>query len=273
MINSDYHSHTCFSSDSDADIEEMIQQAISLGLETLCITDHMDYDFPKCYELSFEFDPDDYFEKLIQLKEKYKNQIELLIGIEAGVRPYLADRYRSLLEAYPFDFVICSTHLVHDIDPYYRSFWEEHGIRQGLMDYFNEILSNLEVFSDFDVYGHLDYVVRYIPEDLKKAQNFEFSYQAFAKPIDDILKKLVSMNKGLEVNTAGYKYGLGRPNPDLDIIRRYKELGGTYVTIGSDAHAAKHIAFSFDEAEQIIRQAGFLEYATFRNRERTMVRF
>lgn len=273
MILSDYHSHTSFSSDSDADPEDMIRQAVSAGLHTLCITEHMDYDFPKCYELSFEFDPDEYFKKLLTLKEEYKKELNLLIGIEAGVRPYLAERYRSLLSSYPFDFVICSTHLVHDIDPYYRSYWEEHGIIRGLEDYFEEILETLEAFSDFDVYGHLDYVVRYIPEDMRKKENFSFTYARFPKQIDEILRKIISLGKGIEINTAGYKYGLNRPNPDYEIIKRFHELGGQYITIGSDAHEPKHIAHSFSEAETIIRAAGFSEYAVFEQRKRRMLPF
>lgn len=273
MIISDYHSHTSFSSDSDADPEDMIRQAVSAGLHTLCITEHMDYDFPKCYELSFEFDPEEYFRKLLPLKEACKKQLNLQIGIEAGVRPYLAERYHSLLSSYPFDFVICSTHLVHDIDPYYRSYWEEHGIQKGLSYYFEEILETLEAFSDFDVYGHLDYVVRYIPDDLQKKENFSFTYAHFSSLIDEILRKIISLGKGIEINTAGYKYGLNRPNPDYEIIKRFRELGGQYITIGSDAHEPRYLAHSFSEAERIIKAAGFVEYAVFEQRERKMLPF
>lgn len=61
--------------------------------------------------------------------------------------------------------------------------------------------------------------------------------------IDEILRKLVSLGKGIELNTGGFKYGLGHPNPTEEIIRRYRELGGDIITIGADAHKPEHVAF------------------------------
>ncbi len=63
--------------------------------------------------------------------------------------------------------------------------------------------------------------------------------------LDAILKKLADTNVGLEVNTGGYHYGLGEPNPCTDIIRRYKELGGEIITIGADAHTPDKIGYAF----------------------------
>ena len=49
------------------------------------------------------------------------------------------------------------------------------------------------------------------------------------------------MGKGIELNTGGFKYGLGHPNPCEDIIKRYKELGGEIITLGSDAHKCESL--------------------------------
>ncbi len=93
MITADYHVHTSFSSDSKSEMEEMILGAIALGFDRVCITDHMDYDFPEKYKLPFVFDPDAYFTRLDELEKKYRDKIKLLKGIELGLRPYLSDRY------------------------------------------------------------------------------------------------------------------------------------------------------------------------------------
>ena len=100
-----------------------------------------------------------------------------------------------------------------------------------IWNYFESILENISAYDGFDVYGHIDYVVRYGPN-----KNREYSYGRYKDILDEILKKLISMGKGIELNTGGYHYGLGEPNPCTAVIRRYRELGGEIITIGADAH-------------------------------------
>ena len=95
---------------------------------------------------------------------------------------------------------------------------------------FRETLENVEAVKDFDTLGHLDYVVRYGIH-----QAAEYSYRKFSDEIDAVLKKLIAEGKGLEMNLAGIKYGLGFPNPHPDVLKRYRELGGEIITIGADA--------------------------------------
>ena len=110
--------------------------------------------------------------------------------------------------------------------------------------------------------GHLDYVVRYGPN-----RNRKFTYKDYADVIDPILEVLIRKDKALEVNTGGFKYGLGHPNPHEDIIRRYKELGGKLITVGSDAHAPEHVGFEFARTAEILKSCGFREYAVFEKKK------
>jgi histidinol-phosphatase (PHP family) len=268
MITADYHVHSSFSSDSDTPMEAMIEKAISLGMTRICFTDHMDYDFPKKYELTFQFDVDDYFEKLDRLSERYKDRIRVLKGIELGMMTHLGERYDKLLSDYPFDFVIASTHLIDGIDPYYAEFWENRTSKEGLQRYFDSILENIACFQNFDVYGHLDYISRYAPD-----KGSGFVMEDFQEVIDRILKALISYGKGIEVNTAGYKYGMGHPNPHEDIIRRYLELGGTVLTIGSDGHMPEHFAYDFERAERVLKELGVSGYSVFEKRKAMIVPF
>ncbi|MBD4338958.1 histidinol phosphate phosphatase, partial [Xanthomonas citri pv. citri] len=69
------------------------------------------------------------------------------------------------------------------------------------------------------------------------------------------------------INTGGFKYGLGHPNPTEEIIARYHEFGGEIITMGADAHAPEHVAYAFDKVPEILKDAGFRYYTVFENRK------
>ena len=261
MIIADYHVHSDFSSDSQAPMEQMIEQAIKLGLKRICFTDHMDYDYPPEGDYDFVFDPKAYFAKLEAMKHCYDKQIEIYTGIELGLQPHLTDRVSELMNSYPFDFAIGSSHVVDRMDPYYNRYWENKSISEGIRRYFESILENSRLFQNFHVYGHLDYIVRYAPH--QEGNPNDYSYPDYTDLLDEVLKALIHGGKGIEINTAGLKYGLGYPHPKLDIIRRYRELGGELITIGSDAHKPEHLCYDFNMIPELLKQAGFRYYAVF----------
>ncbi len=290
MIISDLHTHSSFSTDSEAPQEEMLDRAISLGLKTYCFTDHYDYIWPEQYEDRFIFDVDKYFEKLTALKQAYKGKIEVLIGVEEGLRnePGLPEHVKSFYDEmnskYPFDFVIGSSHILRYYDPYYEDYWsgkpapgkdlgapdyaknkERLSLEDGLREYFESILFNSKNYDNYDIYGHLDYIVRYAPGLSKEEKNY--SPMDFKNIIDEILKGIIAKGKGIEINTSGIKYGLGYTHPKEWIVKRYHELGGEIITVGSDAHQKEHIAYGFDTAASVLENSGFKYYCIFRNRK------
>lgn len=269
MIAADYHTHSAYSADAKASMREMAEQALNKGLTYLCFTDHMDYDYPKEYHTKFEFDVPSYFREAAGLKEEYAGRLEIRTGIELGMQPHLASRCKALITAYPFDFVLCSSHLSNGLDPYYPAFWEGKSIHEALLCYFESILSNIKVFDDFDVCGHLDYICRYIPRDSNHSRNpLSFGcYGEFRDIIDEILLLLLSKGKGIEINTCGFKSGINHPNPHEDIIRRYCELGGGLITIGSDAHKPDHLAYDFNQIRALLLSLGLDKYAVFTKRK------
>ncbi|WP_167959322.1 histidinol-phosphatase HisJ family protein [Anaerosporobacter faecicola] len=262
MIQSDYHMHSSFSDDSEATMDSMIQRSIELGLHTICFTDHMDLDFPIEFGGGFIFNTEIYVERLAALREKYADKINILCGVEYGLRPYLKDAFHHLTEVNTFDFIIGSSHLVGKIDPYQPSYWEGITEEQGITKYLEAIYANVKTFDDFDVYGHIDYAVRYAPN-----RNKNYSYEKYADLIDAIFTTLIQKGKGIEVNTAGYKYGLGHPHPQTDLLKRYKELGGELITIGSDAHKPEHIGYDFVKAEDLLKSLGYSYYTIYQNRK------
>ena len=244
-------------------MEVMIHRAVETGLQGITFTEHLDPDYPVTPDnLDFSLNIPAYKEKLAELSDIYKDKIQVRFGIELGLQMHLGEYFDSLLSQTPFDFVIGSSHLVHGYDPYYPEFFEGRKEFLCYMEYFESILENIAVFDGFDVYGHIDYVVRYGPN-----KNASYSYQKYADIIDEILKALIIKGKGIEINTGGFKYGLGHPNPTEDIIKRYHELGGEIITIGADAHQPEHVAFDFEKVPSILKEAGFTHYTVFKNRK------
>ena len=265
MIRSDCHMHTEFSTDSEAPVRAMAEAALARGLEAICITDHYDKDYPPVPDVegtAFLFDPGRYFPALADVRGEYAGKLAVRTGIEIGLQPHLGEFYSEFISKYPFDFVIGSVHLINGMDPYYGEVFEGRTDREVYRETFRLTLENLEAVKDFDVLGHIDYVVRY---GRKKAE--EYSYADFADEIDAVLRKVIEMGKGIELNTGGFKYGLGFCNPHPDIIRRYRELGGEIITVGADAHCPEHVAYDFDRAEKILKDCGFWYYTVFESRK------
>lgn len=259
----DCHMHSSFSGDCAAPMEDMIRKAMENGLTGICFTEHLDPDYPPVpEEIDFSLDLPAYEKEFSRLRDQYKGRMELRFGVELGLQPQLEDYFRELLKNYPFDFVIGSSHVVHGSDPYYPDYFQGRKEFHCYMEYFESILENLSCFSEMDVYGHLDYIVRYGPN-----QNREYSYGRYQDILDEILRTLIRKGCGLEVNTGGYHYGLGEPNPSAAILRRYRRLGGEIVTVGADAHKPEHIGFAFRQAAELLRECGFSYYTVFKNRK------
>ena len=262
----DLHLHSRYSADSEEAMEEQVKRAVEMGIPVLCFTDHIDWDFPYP-DIVFDFNIEEYLEEISLLQEKYGKRIRILKGVELGMQVQLGDRYRELLKKEPFDFVIGSQHLIGDQDPYFPEVFEERGDAGVFRDYFEETLRNLQLFHDINTLGHLDYVVRYGKNGAR-----EYSYAQFGEIIDEILRLLVRHDIALEVNSAGIRKGLGFPNPHPDVVRRYRELGGKLITVGSDAHVKEDVGKDFDRVEMMIKELGFREICFFADRSPVLMK-
>lgn len=259
--------HSDFSNDSDARPEEMIIGAIEKGLETICFTDHYDKDDTEWGPEGI-FDLEQYFRVLVPLAEQYRDKIDVRIGVELGMRPYLGEHYRALAQKYPFDFVIGSVHSVQGTDPAAGKIFRGRTDEEVYRMTFQETVEDIKNFTEFDVLGHMDYVVRYGKEKEKS-----YSCEVLSDEIDAVLRFLVENGKGMELNTAGLKYGLPFAHPHPQILKRYRELGGEIITVGADGHKPEHIAYDFHKAEDILSACGFRYYTVFQKRKPIFHRF
>lgn len=263
-ILTDYHTHSHFSGDCDTPTENMIKKAISLGMTHLCFTEHLDLDYPvrEGETLNFDLNTPEYRKSFLTLKEKYKNEIHLLWGVELGLQNHIYPPLHKYVQENPFDFIIASSHLCGSGDPYYPDFFEGKKEDDVYALYFSSILENVQNFSDYDVYGHLDYIVRYGPN-----KDARYSYEKYRDIYDPILKTIIEKGKGIELNTGGIKYGLKELHPCTAVLKRYKELGGEIITVGSDAHKPENLLHHFSRAKMVLEECGFKYYTIFQERK------
>ena len=265
---SDVHNHCMWSSDSTTYPEEQVKKAISLGMRHICITDHLDIDAPGFppdffnFLIGNRFDEGTftaYFDNLSAVKEKYREEIEVLLGVEFGMQPHLKEQYNALYEKYPWDMVVGSTHTFQGMDGEDKRHYENISGKDALRAYFEEELINLLTFNCYDTVGHLDFAIRYAPGVIDN-----FKYSQFADILDEILKTIIRKDKALEVNTSKL-FSLGYSNPQLSVFERYWELGGRMITFGSDAHVPERLGEGFQEMSESLRSIGFNEFTIFRS--------
>lgn len=264
MYKADSHVHSSFSGDSMEKLENIIERAIEIGMDEITITDHLDLEFPGEVNI-FELDFKTYVETLKKLKNLYKNNIKIKIGIELGLQPQLKDKYDEIFNCEDIDFIIGSFHCVRGMDVADRKFFEKYSKDEAHRIYFEEILNTIDLFPKINVCGHLDFINRYgrsVYDDYKKI-NFEMHQEL----IDKILIKLIEKNIGIEINTSALRYGLRDFHPCRKILKRYKELGGKIITMGSDAHRALDIMRDFDKAREVLKEIGFEKFCVFEQRK------
>lgn len=162
---SDWHLHSHFSSDSTETPENIIKNAINMQLKSICFTEHNDYDYPlEDGNVVFALDYDKYTDELLELKERYKNDIFIGIGVEQGLLSSAKDKINNYDPTGRLDFIIGSSHLVYGNDPYYPEFWDNVSVKDAISRYYEAITDCIKTCDNFDVYGHLDYIVRYAPD-------------------------------------------------------------------------------------------------------------
>ena len=260
-IRYDYHLHSDFSGDCDIPAVQMIQKAVALGMEGICFTEHLDLDAPGDPTF-FLLDTERYLETLGRLQEEWKDRLNICIGVKLDIQGHLLPVLREYADSHPFDFIICSQHYADGKDPYDHSFFEGRSEDECYARFFQVQYENLRQFSSYDTLGHMDYVVRYGPN-----RNQYYSYEKYREYLDPILRLLIQEGKCLEVNTGGFKYGLGQPNPCIGILKRYRELGGELITIGSDAHSPEHLAYDFSKTASLLKELGYKNYCVFKDRK------
>ena len=276
-MRADYHLHCEFSDDSRERMENQIEQAIALGLDEICFTDHVDYGIKKDWsEGGIQWrgsdsvssgaeglDPmanvnyPEYFSKLDRMRETYKGRITIKKGLEFGIQTHTCGQYRRLYDTYrkELDFVLLSMHQVHDQEFWTQDFQRSRSQREYNEEYYREIYEVQKLFKDYSVLAHLDLICRY-------DRNGIYPFEKVKDLIAEILTLAIRDGKGIELNTSSWKYGLPDTQPSRDILRLYKDLGGHIITVGSDAHTAARMGDHLEEALEQLKDYSKVAIAT-----------
>lgn len=275
----DYHVHTAFSDDSDYPMEDVVRDAIGLGIEELAFTDHVDYgvkdewDSP-AIRLNHDGEPavnvayPAYFARIAELREAYADRIRLKAGLEFGVQTHTIGRYEQLFAAWPLDFVLLSIHQVRDVEFWYDGNEFMEGRSQAAYNdaYYRELYDVVRSYKRYSVLAHLDHVKRYDPAG-------PYPFEKSRDIIAAILEQVIADGKGIELNTSGLRYGMAGPVPCREILELHYDLGGRILTVGSDSHMPGHLGSRIREAQDVLKEIGYEGICAFDRMEPHFVPF
>lgn len=274
----DYHLHCEYSDDSNEPMENQIQEAITLGLDEMCFTDHVDYGIKRDWD-----DPEGiiirhaiehgkevdlvlanvnypkYFEALNTYQKKYASSISIKKGLEFGIQSITVDAYEKLYASYQddLDFILFSMHQVNNLEFWTQDFQKGKTQKEYNDEYYKEIYQTMQMFHHYSCLAHLDLLARY-------DENGIYPFENEKDIIAEILKYAIRDGKGIEINTSSWKYGLKDTQPSRAILKLYKNLGGKIITVGSDAHETKYLASHIKDAYAILKnEIGINEICTF----------
>ena len=252
----DYHLHSGLLDHTDDDLRDIIKTVDDIGFEEVAITEHFNFLFAKNPNkitedhdtLFFQKDliPNDgrkttdltsYFNLIEKLDDEFN--LKVLKGLEVDYFKEYENDIKQCLSQYKIDIVLGSCHYItckdipflHVGDSDQVSFFiEKFGERKLYHDYFNNVLWAVKS-GLFDYMAHLDLLKKGFKNyDYKKAEPY----------INKILKEMIKRGVGLEINISGLKY-TGETYPARNFIKKYQQLGGKNISLGSDSHSISRI--------------------------------
>ena len=254
----DLHIHSCYSFDGSASLEAIRQSALEHGVDVIALTDHCDMlDGPEGISA--------YLAKEQELKDAYskldKTGVQILYGVEIGNPHEFPRETEAFLVDRKFDFIIGSIHFLPDgSDIYKLPYRTPEEIDDMLRQHFLSMQA-LAAYGGFDSLAHLDYPVRKLQGKIPNT-----SMLGYRDLIEPVLELLVQKGIALEINTRGTYDWQNRVGPEEWVLERYRQLGGKYVTIGSDAHVTQYVGAGFPEATAALKRTGFDSYTIYKDR-------
>ena len=238
----DSHMHSEFSTDSSMHIEDAIAMSKKNNIG-ITLTEHVDLNYPVLDE--FRCDIPNY----LSTYDKYRSD-SLLLGIEIGLAEDIYNGVNEITNSFNFDYVIGSIHSINNMDIYNQYRYAKYNKKEYFQNYLDYMLKCCKLYNNFDALGHIDYLCRYSPFD-----NNEILVADYKDTLAEIMKTLIAKGKVLELNTKRLN-SKDAFSSLMDIYSLYKDLGGKYVTLGSDAHTSSDIFKNFDLSKAMIDKIG-----------------
>ncbi len=257
----DMHVHSDNSPDGIHSPMYICEQAVDKGLRAIALTDHCETDkfFSQKYN-SMVFHS--YFECL-KAKSSFEGELLVLLGIEIAQPLHDKALSEKIIRNHKYDIVLGSIHTPEGFDCDVKEIpYDEINVYDFMKGYFRQ-LTELAYWDGCDVMAHITCPMRRI----QGKYDIDFDYSKIAKETDELLKAIIENKKSLEINTSGLRQLMARPMPDISILKRYKELGGRLITIGSDAHSAADVGAGIREGMKIAGACGFEKINFYTGRE------
>ena len=250
----DYHMHSILSDGKDT-YEEMIKSGISKGLNEIGLSDHV------CLKpVAWAISPVDIpvmTEQILELKEKYSDQIKVKYGIELDYFPGKETELRDLIASLPVDYVIGSVHFIgdwnFDTDKSLYGKWTN----DELYRLYYDIVQMAAKSGLFDTIGHLDII--------KKFRVYPESDQTLL--VEETLKIIKENDLVVELNTGGVDRPCAEFTPSPSIVDRCYHHH-IPMTISSDAHSTEQVARHYEMGIDLLKQVGYDELVSFERRKR-----
>jgi histidinol-phosphatase (PHP family) len=246
----DTHLHTSLSCDSEMAPLAACRRASELGLRAIVFTEHVDFD-PADQGYGF-YDDIHFNDQLADCRVAMGRTLKLYKGVEITYQPQYRQQIFDFIHEHQFDLVIGSVHMVGPQDISRPELAEKHYRRTEEEQAYGEYFSEVEKLVDsrlFDCLGHLDLCKRY-----GHLHYGPMSYRKYEKSYKRIVKRLIQSGLMLEINTSGLRQQVGETFPPYPAVLEYLKMGGTRLTLGSDAHRPEDIGAGFAQVLHDIPQ-------------------
>lgn len=244
-----FHTHTTYC-DGKSTAEEMVQKAIELGLSKLGFSGHSytEFDLEPCMTLD---GTEDYKKEIASLKEKYKDKIEILLGIEYD--------YHSNCSLDGYDYVLGSVHYIlkngeylcidysrekqiEAVDKYYSGDFYSY-----IEDYYKTV-AQLYNKTKCDIIGHFDLIVKYNGD----GSLFDVKHPRYIAAWRAAADAIIQTPAVVEINTGGIARGhVKEAYPSNEIIDYFKQKGKRLI-FSSDCHNKNYLLCGYDKVKKYL---------------------
>lgn len=255
----DLHTHSILSFDGNHTCEELCTSCIENGGIGIAITDHLDID-----DKTLDVDKfcEEQFNATLKAKEAFKGKLAVLQGIELGQGIFRKEKSAEVLDKYNYDVVLGAIHNLENEEDFYFLDYTELDVNNLLQRYFEAELE-LAKWNYFDSLAHLTYPLRYIIGKY----NIKVDLNKYSDIINAIFETLIYNKKALELNVSSLFKDHMDTMPSKELIKRFHDMGGKYVTVGSDSHYKEKVCLDIDKGYDVLKECGYERYTIFVKRE------
>lgn len=259
----DQHVHTDNSFDGHHNVMFICEKALELGLRGVAFTDHVEIDAKDTVLRKITVPS---FVETMQARSAFTGRLIVSAGVELGQAVYNKPLAEQILSSLHYDIVLGSIHNLEGMDDFFFLDYSQYDAEKLLEQYFETELE-LVRWGGFDSLSHLTYPLRYMVGE----QHLQVNMKRFEDMIIEIFTILIEKEKALEINVSGLRQPIGVTLPDADYVRLFHQMGGKYVTIGSDAHYAYDVGRDCDKGMKLAYDCGFRNFTLFERREPVLI--